>query len=156
MSTSYFASQKYFEHTFCPHNEKYSFQFNSPLASYMLKCKGFCEDIDKKYTVNYIILTLLMNIKEKRHLLEDICKDFYIICDNELQKIFSLHCPILPVQFLREKILKHMYHREHITFEESALYAKPLWCVRHMDRILNQIFDNIDECRRKIIHTRCH
>ena len=56
-------------HHACPCREKYYLKSRSTLSKYLTRhCKGFVVDPERKYTLNYIIVVLLVNWKEK-HLL---------------------------------------------------------------------------------------
>jgi len=120
----------------------------------MRQCKGWQEDPDRTYTVNYVIIVLLAEIKSKKLLILDAYDKYYILCDNELQRALHMIEPFFKLEKLREKVVEQMRQTEYY-YQQGRDYKIPLWCVYHVDRVLHQIFDNLYECRDSIIVDYC-
>jgi len=137
----------------CPHREKYPFNQGSRLKTYVQQCPGWVEDPEERYTVNYIAIILLTQIRAKRQLLLDANDRYFLLCDHELQKALFLQTPLLELSGLRTEILGQMEHHEPLS--PQSRYTKPFWCVWYMDNILKRIFVDLDECRDSILSLEC-
>ena len=139
---------------FCPHGNKYPFKYGTKLEEYMRQCKGWLEDQDRKYTINYILIVLLAEIKSRRLLILDAYDKYYIICDRELQLSLGVSEPFIEITLLRKQVLSQMRHTEY-RYQHERDYKIPFWCVRSIDSVLLRIFDNLYECRSSIVADYC-
>lgn len=121
----------------------------------MRQCRGWVEDQDRKYTVNYIIVILLAEVKLKKLLILDAYDKYFILCDHELQRIFDIHEPFLKLEQLRMKVVEQMIQTECFYFNYGRDYNIPLWCTTYLDSVLRRIFDNLYECRESIVIDYC-
>jgi len=138
----------------CTHNRKYSFILETSLKEYMRQSQGWVEDLDGKYTVNYIIVNLLANAKAKNRLILDARDKYYLLCDRELQKALQAFTPVICIDELRLAVLNQLRHKED-NFCWFHRYKIPLWCVKGIDTVLLKIFDNFYECRDTVMMDYC-
>lgn len=97
----------------CPHSEKYHFVTHSRLRKYLQEeCQGWVRDLKDQYTVNYILIVLLANCKEKGLFSKD--NPLIIECKGNLEYAFdrrSIH-----IGEIRTLVLYHLHHREPLFF----------------------------------------
>jgi len=75
----------------CTCREKYFLYPENLLALYLEeKCKGWVRDPESRYTLNYLVLVLIANFKDKGLLQYDTEYDFYfVITDKRLKSVFE-------------------------------------------------------------------
>lgn len=142
----------------CPHQEKYSFKHGSKLKQYLENCKGWVPDPSQKYTVNYIIMVLFMDLKQKNQIFQNVynSKDYFIGCDQELQLALQSPTPLFPIEELRRKVLLHLMHNEPIFSRiYNARRRIPFWCVKELESRIAELFDDYYENKSAILLDNC-
>jgi len=85
-------------YTPCSCRDKLSFKDDSPLQKYLeTRCKGWVPDTENKYTLNYVLLVLIANLKEANLITEPIIR-----LSSELQDLFEEN--FIHIQDLRHKV----------------------------------------------------
>lgn len=113
-------------YTFCSHQQKYVFKQKSKLKLYLEEsCHGFVRA--PSYTLNYIIVVLLMNWKEL-----GLLSHCTIKCTGRIRKILGVHYRHLYIGLLRSYVHQQFkIPASHQDFEEQfqLSFCAPLWCV---------------------------
>lgn len=143
----------------CPHREKYSFNPRSTLRQYFESCEGCAIDPEHKYTINYIILILLTNLKKNNWLIQNAVykADFYIVCNKELQLALRTPEPFIKLRNLRRQVLRHMEYHEKPCYANNLLerYYIPFWCVGPLEPMVSRLFENYDLYRNLLVSEVC-
>jgi len=73
----------------CPCRERYYLSPENPLAKYLeTECQGWIRDFENRYTLNYILMILSYNLKQKKLLEYDYEFSYYYVrCDEALEKL---------------------------------------------------------------------
>ena len=142
----------------CPHREKYSFKPESRLQQYLQTCTNWVQDPEQKYTVNFILLVLLSDLKSKDYITQDIYSaEYFIFCHHRLQAALRTPSPILNVQKLRRHILGHLKHRESGIYDidQNSKYLVPFWCVDAWEHLISKLFDNFGQNQKQLVYNQC-
>lgn len=143
----------------CPHQEKYSFHSESRLKQYLENCKGWVSDPNQKYTVNYILMVLFTDLKQKNYILQDayVSGAYFICCDQQLQSALQAPKPFLPIQEVRGRVLQHLQHNEPNPKHGSyAIKLRvPFWCTRGFEPWIADLFDNYHQNSSVIFSRHC-
>jgi len=104
---SHFIFGNELSYSFCPCREKYRLK-NKPLLDYLqTHCDGWVEDPQGRYTLNYLIAILLVNLKEKNRLKPILVRNHFQIDDPRLTAILRFSC--FSLSDFRNKI-KGLFH----------------------------------------------
>jgi len=116
----------------CPCREKYPFRKGSPLLTYFKEnCKGFRVDPLGLYSINYLLIVLLANLKDKG--LTSKRSNGSIYCDKELINIEGRKH--IHVSSLRRFIKQHLVQSEG--YSPSERY--PFWCSIENGNFINSV-----------------
>lgn len=128
----------------CPHREQYAFKRQSELKNYLInQCPGFLQSENDTYSLNYIILLLLINWIQTEEL-----KYNLINLSGEFRNVLKTDCQFLHVSYLRKSILRQMVVSK---FEERVLnfnnrwYRSPLWCLNGSRDVIEDILQSSDD-----------
>lgn len=123
----------------CPCRERFTFKRNSQLHAYLKHSQGWVEDPKNKYTLNYIIVNLLVIAKERNFIFNpELTVNATIFCDDELQKAIGYTCFLL--KEIRQIVLAHVELGDFTYYD-----APPFLCVN--ESLLKSIFEPYYERR---------
>jgi hypothetical protein len=103
----------------CDCQEKYSFKPQSRLLAYLRQCKGWTDDPEGKYTLNYIIAVLLAYAKEQ---------NFFCICVKDPNKRIigdSRFKAALGVSSITFRELRSLIANAHLNFGRPVFNCCP-------------------------------
>lgn len=126
----------------CPCRVKYYLRPDSPLTKYLEEeCQGWVRNVENKYTLNYILIILSANFKQKKLIEFDFEHDYYEIrCDSALRELTNKH--YLNTLQLR-KYLSNTFFEEP---ERQQLYpdfhSTLFLCLGDDVKIMKSIYEN--------------
>lgn len=111
--TSFFISlqQEYrLEYYICQRHEKYKIKSESYLRTYLSSCPGFQQDIQEEYTINYLLVVLIVYWKDIGLLGESGLRN-----TEEIQQLFQKDQPYIEFYRIERLVGEHLESEEPIT-----------------------------------------
>src|SRR5574343_489236 len=132
----------------CPCREQYYLSPDNPLAKYLeTECQGWTLSLDNKYTLNYILMILSYNFKQKKLLEYDLDFGYYYVrCDEALKRLTEKE--YLYIDYLRSYLNRTFLEKQEpelgSTEYRSVFYV--FLCLGKAARLKDMIFteDTLD------------
>lgn len=115
------------KYTACPCKERYSFKSNCLLKRYLEGSSEWLPSIDDKYTLNYVVLSLLAIVKRKGL----VRNREAVICDRELRS--ALGCNSFIIYEIRRILQRHLTNEEDLSGNTAPLFCVPNELVGYLD-----------------------
>jgi len=124
----------------CDCRGRYAFKPKSKLLEYLRTCNGWVEDDEGKYTLNYLLIILMVHLKEKKllHRERQGGRVEWFLLTKELQEAISYGLRSIHVDYVRPLIACTHLEGHRYIFGPHPPFACPSTLGRNIRKLIHQ------------------